>query len=169
LALACAISLAACSKKNPQPRPALVPERPRWQRHRVRTRSRQRGTWLCRRIPDRRWRPCVLPDGPGDTHRRGQGYFAQAGVSWLNPICRCADPDRRPCRRTRHPRVQSVAFCPQSHGSAQFPDFSEGISSIRISSIAYGKERPAALCDAEECWSQNRRAVTVITGGARTS
>jgi peptidoglycan-associated lipoprotein len=46
---------------------------------------------------------------------------------------------------------------------------SQGISSARISTIAYGKERPAALCDAEECWSQNRRAVTVITGGARTS
>jgi peptidoglycan-associated lipoprotein len=39
----------------------------------------------------------------------------------------------------------------------------------RVSSIAYGKERPAQLCDAEECWSQNRRAVTVITSGARTS
>jgi peptidoglycan-associated lipoprotein len=46
---------------------------------------------------------------------------------------------------------------------------SQGISGERISSIAYGKERPAAFCDAEECWSQNRRAVTVITSGARTS
>jgi peptidoglycan-associated lipoprotein len=46
---------------------------------------------------------------------------------------------------------------------------SQGISEDRISSIAYGKERPAAFCDAEECWSQNRRAVTVITSGARTS
>lgn len=46
---------------------------------------------------------------------------------------------------------------------------SQGISAERISSIAYGKERPAAFCDAEECWSQNRRAVTVITSGARTS
>lgn len=42
----------------------------------------------------------------------------------------------------------------------------QGVPGSRISSIAYGKERPAALCDAEECWSQNRRAVTVITGGA---
>jgi peptidoglycan-associated lipoprotein len=42
-----------------------------------------------------------------------------------------------------------------------------GISGKRISSIAYGKERPAALCDAEQCWTQNRRAVTVITGGAQ--
>ncbi len=43
---------------------------------------------------------------------------------------------------------------------------SQGISPSRISTIGYGKERPVALCDAEECWSQNRRAVTVITGGA---
>ena len=43
---------------------------------------------------------------------------------------------------------------------------SQGVKGARISSIAYGKERPAQLCDAEECWSQNRRAVTVITGGA---
>jgi peptidoglycan-associated lipoprotein len=43
---------------------------------------------------------------------------------------------------------------------------SNGVTASRISSIAYGKERPVALCDAEQCWSQNRRAVTVITGGA---
>ncbi|MBI2718197.1 MAG: peptidoglycan-associated lipoprotein Pal [Rhizobiales bacterium] len=43
----------------------------------------------------------------------------------------------------------------------------QGIADTRISSIAYGKERPVALCDAEQCWSQNRRAVTVITGGAK--
>jgi peptidoglycan-associated lipoprotein len=41
-----------------------------------------------------------------------------------------------------------------------------GVPGSRIASIAYGKERPVALCDAEQCWSQNRRAVTVITGGA---
>ena len=45
----------------------------------------------------------------------------------------------------------------------------QGIDEHRISSIAYGKERPAALCDAEQCWSQNRRTVTVITSGAKTS
>ena len=45
----------------------------------------------------------------------------------------------------------------------------QGVKGSRVSSIAYGKERPAALCDAEQCWSQNRRAVTVINGGAKTS
>jgi peptidoglycan-associated lipoprotein len=44
---------------------------------------------------------------------------------------------------------------------------SHGVAANRISSIAYGKERPVALCDAEQCWSQNRRAVTVITGGTQ--
>jgi peptidoglycan-associated lipoprotein len=43
---------------------------------------------------------------------------------------------------------------------------SQGVQASRMSTIAYGKERPVALCDAENCWNQNRRAVTVITGGA---
>ncbi len=42
----------------------------------------------------------------------------------------------------------------------------QGVAASRISTIAFGKERPVALCDAEQCWAQNRRAVTVITGGA---
>ena len=45
---------------------------------------------------------------------------------------------------------------------------SQGVAASRISTIAYGKERPIALCDEERCWAQNRRAVTVITGGARS-
>jgi peptidoglycan-associated lipoprotein len=30
--------------------------------------------------------------------------------------------------------------------------------------ISYGKERPVAVCDDISCWSQNRRAVTVLNG-----
>jgi len=45
---------------------------------------------------------------------------------------------------------------------------SQGIEPARITTIAFGKERPVALCDAESCWSQNRRAVTVVTAGAVT-
>ncbi len=41
-----------------------------------------------------------------------------------------------------------------------------GVPGNRIASIAYGKERPAALCDAEQCYQQNRRTVTMVTGGA---
>jgi len=38
-----------------------------------------------------------------------------------------------------------------------------GIAARRIHTISYGKERPVAVCDDISCWSQNRRAVTVLT------
>jgi peptidoglycan-associated lipoprotein len=39
---------------------------------------------------------------------------------------------------------------------------SRGIPASRIRTISYGKERPVALCNDISCWSQNRRAVTVL-------
>ncbi len=41
----------------------------------------------------------------------------------------------------------------------------KGIAASRIRTISYGKERPVAVCDDISCWSQNRRAVTVLNGG----
>jgi peptidoglycan-associated lipoprotein len=38
-----------------------------------------------------------------------------------------------------------------------------GVNRARIKTISYGKERPVATCDDISCWSQNRRAVTVLT------
>jgi peptidoglycan-associated lipoprotein len=37
-----------------------------------------------------------------------------------------------------------------------------GVAPARISTISYGKDRPAALGSNEQAWSQNRRAVTVV-------
>ena len=37
-----------------------------------------------------------------------------------------------------------------------------GIPRDRIRTISYGKERPVAVCDDISCWSQNRRAVTLL-------
>jgi peptidoglycan-associated lipoprotein len=37
-----------------------------------------------------------------------------------------------------------------------------GIAAARIRTISYGKERPVAVCDDISCWSQNRRAQTVL-------
>lgn len=37
-----------------------------------------------------------------------------------------------------------------------------GVSSDRMSTISYGKERPVALGSNESDWAQNRRAVTVV-------
>ncbi len=38
-----------------------------------------------------------------------------------------------------------------------------GVNASRVSTISYGKERPAVVGDNESAWSQNRRAVTVVT------
>jgi peptidoglycan-associated lipoprotein len=39
-----------------------------------------------------------------------------------------------------------------------------GVSAGRLKTISYGKERPVAVCDDISCWSQNRRAVTTLSG-----
>src|SRR6202023_3375486 len=39
---------------------------------------------------------------------------------------------------------------------------SRGVAAARMRTISYGKERPVAVCDDISCWSQNRRAVTVL-------
>ena len=42
---------------------------------------------------------------------------------------------------------------------------SQGVDPRRLRTVPYGKERPVAVCDNISCWSQNRRAVTVLNGG----
>ncbi|KKB07411.1 peptidoglycan-associated lipoprotein Pal [Devosia chinhatensis] len=39
---------------------------------------------------------------------------------------------------------------------------SRGVNAQRIQSQSFGKERPVAICNDISCWSQNRRAVTVV-------
>jgi peptidoglycan-associated lipoprotein len=39
---------------------------------------------------------------------------------------------------------------------------SRGVAANRMRTISYGKERPVATCNDISCWSQNRRAVTVL-------
>jgi peptidoglycan-associated lipoprotein len=43
---------------------------------------------------------------------------------------------------------------------------SRGINASRLRTVSYGKERPVAVCNDISCWSQNRRAVTVLNTGA---
>jgi len=43
---------------------------------------------------------------------------------------------------------------------------SRGIEPSRMRTISYGKERPVAVCDDISCWSQNRRAVTVLSANS---
>jgi peptidoglycan-associated lipoprotein len=43
---------------------------------------------------------------------------------------------------------------------------SQGVSASRLRTVSYGKERPLEVCSTEACYSQNRRAVTVLSIGA---
>jgi peptidoglycan-associated lipoprotein len=43
---------------------------------------------------------------------------------------------------------------------------SRGIDPNRMRTISYGKERPVAVCNDISCWSQNRRAVTVLNASS---
>ena len=53
-------------------------------------------------------------------------------------------------------RAQSVRTYMQAHG----------IDGSRMRTISYGKERPVAVCNDISCWSQNRRAVTVLNASS---
>jgi peptidoglycan-associated lipoprotein len=45
---------------------------------------------------------------------------------------------------------------------------SQGVSTGRVDTASYGKERPVCTESNEDCWAQNRRGVTTITGGANS-
>jgi peptidoglycan-associated lipoprotein len=53
-------------------------------------------------------------------------------------------------------RAQSVKAYMTAHG----------IDQSRMRTISYGKERPVAVCNDISCWSQNRRAVTVLNASS---
>lgn len=58
-----------------------------------------------------------------------------------------------------------------SRRAAAVQDFliSQGVSAPRLKTVTYGKERPLAVCSDESCYTQNRRAVTVLAAGAGVS
>ena len=45
---------------------------------------------------------------------------------------------------------------------------SQGVSTGRLETISYGKERPVCTDSNEGCWAQNRRGVSVVAGGANS-
>ena len=45
---------------------------------------------------------------------------------------------------------------------------SQGVSTARVETVSYGKERPICTESNEACWAQNRRGVTTISGGANS-
>ena len=62
-------------------------------------------------------------------------------------------------------REYNLALGARRAASVQNYLVSRGLSDTRVKTITYGKERPIEICSDEACWSKNRRAVTVVSGG----
>ncbi|MEQ1706615.1 MAG: peptidoglycan-associated lipoprotein Pal, partial [Rickettsiales bacterium] len=63
----------------------------------------------------------------------------------------------------RGPREYNIALGERRATAAKKFLVGLGVSANRVSTISYGKERPAVAGSDESAWSQNRRAVTVAT------
>ena len=63
----------------------------------------------------------------------------------------------------RGTREYNLALGARRANSAREFLVSRGIESSRIQTVSFGKERPVELCSNENCYSQNRRAVSVVS------
>ncbi len=64
----------------------------------------------------------------------------------------------------RGTREYNLALGARRAAAARDYLISRGVAANRLRTISYGKERPVAVCDDISCWSQNRRAVTTLSG-----
>jgi peptidoglycan-associated lipoprotein len=62
-------------------------------------------------------------------------------------------------------RAYNLALGARRASAVQTYLVNKGVADSRLSTVTYGKERPIAVCSNESCWSQNRRAVTVLSAG----
>jgi peptidoglycan-associated lipoprotein len=62
----------------------------------------------------------------------------------------------------RGTREYNIALGARRAQTVQAYLVSRGVMAQRMHIISYGKERPVAVCNDISCWSQNRRAVTVL-------
>lgn len=63
-------------------------------------------------------------------------------------------------------REYNLALGARRANSVQEYLISQGVNSGRLRTVSYGKERPLAVCSTEDCYSKNRRSVTVVRPGA---
>ena len=66
----------------------------------------------------------------------------------------------------RGTREYNLALGARRAASARDYLVSRGVAPNRIRTISFGKEKPVAVCDDISCWSQNRRAVTVLNASS---
>lgn len=62
-------------------------------------------------------------------------------------------------------REYNLALGARRASSVQEYLISQGVGAGRLRTVSYGKERPLAVCSTEECFTRNRRGVTVVAPG----
>ena len=123
------------------------------------------------------------PGSPQDfTASAGDRVFFESDSSDLTPTS-IATLDRQAQWLQRYPRhsflveghadergTREYNFSLSARRAQTVRDYlaSRGIPSSRMRTVSYGKERPVAVCNDISCWSQNRRAVTVIGSGGES-
>ncbi len=63
-------------------------------------------------------------------------------------------------------RQYNISLGERRANAAQNFLIAQGVAANRIRTVSYGKERPVEVCSSEDCYSRNRRAVTVLSLGA---
>jgi peptidoglycan-associated lipoprotein len=66
----------------------------------------------------------------------------------------------------RGTREYNLALGARRAASVQEYLVAQGVAPGQIRTVSYGKERPLEVCSTESCYAVNRRAVTVVAGGA---
>jgi peptidoglycan-associated lipoprotein len=86
-----------------------------------------------------------------------------AQAAWLNryPSFRFTIEGHADERGTRE---YNIALGARRAAAVQDYLAARGVAARRMQTISYGKERPVAVCNDISCWSQNRRALTVLAG-----
>ena len=112
----------------------------------------------CRRPRVLRERP-DRSDAAGDRHAGKQAQWLQQPITrYTFTIEGHADE--------RGTREYNIALGARRAQSVRTFLASRGIDASRMRTISYGKERPVAVCNDISCWSQNRRAVTVLNASS---
>jgi peptidoglycan-associated lipoprotein len=103
----------------------------------------------------------VFFDTDRSSIRADQRTVLERQASWLGqfPQVQVAVEGHADERGTRE---YNLALGQRRANSARDVLVAGGVAPARISTISYGKDRPAALGSNEQAWQQNRRAVTVV-------
>jgi len=103
----------------------------------------------------------VFFDTDRSTIRADQRPVLEKQVAWMarNPAVTVQVEGHADERGTRE---YNLALGQRRANAARDVLVAGGVAGARVSTISYGKDRPAALGSSEDAWAQNRRAVTMV-------